>query len=315
MRVEVEEGAPRRDAEDAESAARGELEAARRAALPGLQRPAAAAASARASAALPPPPRPAYSPLPYAAPAAYAPVPYSPAPRTVASTPYPVSARTGGEAALVLSPKRQMPTAPRTPVATHLSLTPRLTASSSASVWQPQQQQVLPLPPPLSVASAVLPLPPPLPLSVASAVLPLPAVAASAAAAAAAAAAQVEAEAKVPYEMVIAISSVPQASGKYLLSCADSPLRGLPVWTSGDKTLFAGAGGRWLLGANHGSMAKNRGCIRSACTHRNMLPHQVKEWETADGQGGWVPAPVQVEPLASGIWEEPSRWAPAHLGL
>ena len=114
----------------------------------------------------------------------------------------------------------------------------------------------------------------------------------------------------VPSQLRVETAQFAQASGQFVLSAAHSPLRGLPVWTCGDRTLFAGAGGRWLLGANAGSMEKNRGCIRSAALHQNRLPHTVAGWEAADGKGGWVTSPVTVLPAEQSSLEAASRYGP-----
>ena len=117
----------------------------------------------------------------------------------------------------------------------------------------------------------------------------------------------------VPMELKISTPAVPSASGSYVLSGVECPLRGLPVWTCGEKRLFAGTGGRWLIGACQASVDKNRGCIRSTSLHSNRLPHHIEGWETADGKGGWTPTFIQV--VSRGALELTSLWAPASLSL
>eukprot|EP00659_Diplonema_papillatum_P005958 gene5958-9147_t len=113
----------------------------------------------------------------------------------------------------------------------------------------------------------------------------------------------------VPSELMVRAPVFSATPARFVLAAKESPLRGLPVWAFGERRLFAGSGGRWLLGAGPRSVSKNRGCLRSSAPHGNVLPHRVAAWESADGKGGWASASVVVEPM--GPWLATLSWAPA----
>eukprot|EP00755_Sulcionema_specki_P023237 Sspe_Gene.78420::Locus_49054_Transcript_1_1_Confidence_1.000_Length_2506::g.78420::m.78420 len=79
----------------------------------------------------------------------------------------------------------------------------------------------------------------------------------------------------------------PEVAGHYVL--LDGVWwNGHPVWAAGDRRLYSGEGGWWLVDPDKKHMELDRGLLASATKHGGRPPHEVGLWEIADGKGGWI---------------------------
>ena len=112
-----------------------------------------------------------------------------------------------------------------------------------------------------------------------------------------------------PARVTVRSPSHPEVSGEYALSAPGDHRNGFAYWACGEKRLYSGEGGWWLVDPDQKHMELDRGLLASTHKHGGLSPTEMETWEVADGQGGWLrdercvvapaPAPAAPAPVAA----------------
>eukprot|EP01064_Diplonema_japonicum_P018445 TRINITY_DN27127_c0_g1_i1.p1 TRINITY_DN27127_c0_g1~~TRINITY_DN27127_c0_g1_i1.p1 ORF type:complete len:737 (+),score=195.33 TRINITY_DN27127_c0_g1_i1:34-2244(+) len=90
-----------------------------------------------------------------------------------------------------------------------------------------------------------------------------------------------------PTAVAINSSIHPEVTGVYYL-LPEVYHNGFVVWGCNEKRLYSGEGGWWLVDPDKMHVELDRGLLASATKHGGLMPTEMKDWEAADGTGGWT---------------------------
>eukprot|EP01065_Artemidia_motanka_P024876 TRINITY_DN29800_c0_g1_i1.p1 TRINITY_DN29800_c0_g1~~TRINITY_DN29800_c0_g1_i1.p1 ORF type:complete len:690 (+),score=172.92 TRINITY_DN29800_c0_g1_i1:58-2127(+) len=97
-----------------------------------------------------------------------------------------------------------------------------------------------------------------------------------------------------PRRLVVTAPKCTSVAGVYNLHSLSTDVEedeawwnGFPVWTCGDRCIYSGEGGWWLIDPDRSHKSADRGLLASSDKHAGRMPQVMRCWDAADGQGGW----------------------------